>query len=83
MMKNDLLVCVIKEAGQKWPSTFVARQDIKKFTGGVFTRQTMANLDVRQEGPKGAFRIGRSVVYPVNSLCDWLIERSTTIKGNC
>ena len=70
---------VIKQAGKDWPSTLVARQKIEKFTGGVFTRRTMANADYLGHGPDGAFRVGRSVVYPVDSLCVWLIERATSL----
>jgi hypothetical protein len=80
MSGKEKIIKLIKKAGEKWPTTFVARQQVSKFTGGVYTIQTMANLDGMGEGPDGAFRIGRQVVYPVDNLCDWLISRAKEIR---
>lgn len=60
----------------KWPSVVVARKDIGKFTGGLISPGTMANLDCQGKGPKGRFRIGaNSVAYPVKELVEWLNDR--------
>lgn len=71
----EAAVKVVREAGKKWPSTIVARTQVPQFTGGAYSDRTMANRDSDGDGPSGAFKIGRNVVYPVDSLCDWLISR--------
>jgi hypothetical protein len=65
----------IRKAAQKWPTSFVARSKVKDFTGGLYSSGHMANCDSEGVGPEGVFRIGRQNCYPVDSLCDWLIER--------
>lgn len=73
----------VKQMADKWPSAVVSRSKIGEFTGGAIAPHTMANLDNKGEGPNGAFRMGlRSVVYPVDELCNWLIGRSTDVKPN-
>lgn len=66
---------VIRKAADKWPTTFVARNEIKTFTGGLISPGTIANLDCKGEGPEGAFKLGKNVAYPVGPLADWLISR--------
>lgn len=73
--KQEAVVRVIKEAGRKWPSSIVARSEVPKFTGGSIKNRTMANKDSLGVGPKGAFKVGRNVVYPVDNFCDWLIQQ--------
>ena len=65
----------IKKAGERWPSSFVARSHVPKFTGGLIAVGTIANRDCDGTGPTGAFKVGRQICYPVDSLCDWLIRR--------
>ncbi len=60
----------------RWPSTIVARGRIPEFTGGAITAKYMANIDSAGEGPP-RFRVGRKVVYPVDTLIRWLEERSS------
>jgi hypothetical protein len=72
---KESAVNTIKKAGESWPSTFVARSRVPDFTGGLLSVGTMANRDSDGTGVKGAFRIGRQVCYPVDSLCEWLIKR--------
>jgi hypothetical protein len=66
---------VIRKAAECWPSSFIARSEIPKFTGGVYSVGTFANKDSEGVGVEGAFRLGRQICYPVDSLCDWLINR--------
>ncbi len=64
----------------RWPSSLVARQSIKEFSGGILNPRTMANLDSRGEGPKGRIRIdGRKVAYDVDELIAWLEARSNIV----
>ena len=72
---QEAAVETIKKAGDRWPSSFVPRSQVPKFTGGLIAVGTIANKDSEGTGPNGAFRVGRQVCYPVDSLCDWLIGR--------
>lgn len=60
----------------RWPSTVVARTEIRNFTGGLYSPGRLANLDSLGEGPREKVRVGRKVCYPVTSLIEWLEERS-------
>jgi hypothetical protein len=71
---------VIRSAGDKWPTSFVSRAQIPNFTGGAIAVGTIANLDSKGNGPAGAFRLGRHVCYPVDTLVEWLIQNVGTIK---
>jgi hypothetical protein len=63
----------------KWPSTFVSRDKVGEFSGGILHPRTLANLDCKGLGPR-RFRVGRKVVYEVSELVRWLSERSSPIK---
>ncbi len=63
----------------KWPSTFVARSEVKNFSGGALTEGYLANLDSQGKGPKGRVRCGRKILYPVNELVEWLEARSEVL----
>ncbi len=67
---------IFKEMGNKWPSSIVARADVKAFSGGVLHPRTLANLDSQGKGPAGRFKIGKKTVYPVDSLIKFLEERT-------
>lgn len=66
---------------KSWPSPFVARQEIKKFSGGIMSVKYIANLDSQGLGPRGRIKIGRKVAYPVDALVEWLESRSTAENG--
>jgi hypothetical protein len=70
----------LKSLADKWPSTLVARTEIKRFTGGILNEKTMANLDSLQLGPEGRIRIGRKICYPIESLIAWLEDRASLVK---
>lgn len=72
---KDSAIKTIRAAAAKWPTTIVARTEVKSFSGGLISSGTMANLDSLGEGPEGAFSVGRKKCYPVESLCDFLIAR--------
>lgn len=79
-MKNsdetrEAAIKVIRQAGERWPTTFVPRSKVSQFTGGLIATGTLANCDCEGIGPKGSFRIGRQICYPTSSLCDWLISK--------
>jgi hypothetical protein len=64
---------------EKWPSLFVARSEVKRFSGGILTGKYLANLDCAGKGPPGRIRVGRKVAYRVDSLVEWLQSRSTAL----
>lgn len=66
-MKN-----IFEELKNRWPSPVVARVSIKEFSGGVLNPKTLANFDCLGTGPKGAFKVGRKTVYPVDSVIEFL-----------
>ena len=60
---------------KNWPSPFVARQQIEKFSGGILNSKSMANLDSLGHGPRGRFKVGRKVAYPVSAVIAFLESR--------
>ncbi len=75
MSSKEIAIETIRRAADKWPTSFVPRPKFPDFSGGLYSTGYLANLDSSGKGPKGAFRIGRQICYPVESVCDWLIER--------
>jgi hypothetical protein len=73
--KLQAAVVVIRLIAANSKSPFVTRKKVPIITGGLIAAGTMANLDSLGGGVPGAFRIGRQICYPVNALCDWLINR--------
>lgn len=69
----------IADLQKKWPSPFVARTEIRTFTGGAVAVGTLANADSRGDGPSGRFRIGRKVCYPVTSVIEWLERKAKPV----
>jgi hypothetical protein len=69
-----------KELADRWPSAWVARQEVDHFTGGVVSEKYMANLDSRGLGVKGRIRVGRKIAYPVTELVSWLESRSESVN---
>ena len=65
-----------KGMAEKWPSQFVARSEIDRFTGGLISPSTMASMDAQGKGPKYSYRIGRKIAYSVNELANWLEART-------
>ena len=71
-MKVDL-----SQLKARWPSAFVARTEIKTFSGGLISEKYVANLDSQGAGPEGRFKVGRKVAYPIDALVAWLEGRSS------
>ena len=59
----------LKTLGDKWPSSFVARQEAKRFSGGIISEKSLANLDCKGEGPKGRFSIGKKSLIRLSPYC--------------
>lgn len=69
----------LSRLADRWPSPYVARGEIEKFTGGIVRSKTLANLDSQKAGPPGRVRVGRKIAYPVNEFISWLESRATTV----
>lgn len=59
-----------------WPSSMVARTEVGRFSGGILSGKTLANMASRGEAVPAALRIGRKVAYDARELANWLQERS-------
>jgi hypothetical protein len=66
----------LSELAKKWPSAYVAREEVGTFTGGIVSPKYMANIDCTGEGPEGAIKVGRKVAYPVDCFVRWLENRA-------
>ena len=72
---------LFQDMTDKWPSAWVARQEVSRFTGGIISEKYLANLDSAGKGPAGRVRIGRKIAYPVASLVAWLESRTQKVKS--
>lgn len=72
---REAAIATIKKAVDKWPSSFVARSQISKFTGGLIAPGTAANADSAGDGIRGAFRVGRQIAYPTTEVAEFIIAR--------
>jgi len=70
----------LSNLADSWPSPFVAREEVKRFTGGIINPKTIANLDCQGKGPEGRIRIGRKIAYPVKLFVEWLEQRSEVVS---
>lgn len=66
---------------EKWPSALVAAPEVKKFTGGIMSGKTLANMASRGETVPKSVKIGNRRAYIATSLVDWLRERSKDRRG--
>ncbi|MBN1223837.1 MAG: hypothetical protein JXB23_11365 [Candidatus Aminicenantes bacterium] len=66
-----------KDLVERWPSAFVSRTDVRKFSGGALTTKSLANHDSLGTGPAERFRVGRKICYPVEALALWMQSRAT------
>ena len=67
---------VLESLADRWPSQIVARKEIGKFTGGVLSSRTLANMDSRGDGIPERFLLANQVCYPTAAVIRWLKERS-------
>jgi hypothetical protein len=78
--KKTDLQGLVAQLVEKWPSAVVARTEVETFTGGAITAKYLANLDSLGKGPKGRLRVGRKILYPTSSFCEWLIDRTELVE---
>jgi len=73
--KEKQAQALVESMAESWGSPLVPRGQIEKFTSGLYQPAYLANLDCNGLGPKGAFKIGRQIVYPISDLISWLVAR--------
>lgn len=66
----------LKSLADKWPSAWVERNQLGKFSGGLIHPHTMRNLDSQGYGISEKVRIGRKIAYPVQAVVAWLERRA-------
>lgn len=71
----ELFINRVKENAANWPTPYVKRTDVGKFTFEMFSPFTLATLDLKGEGPKDRVIIKNRVHYPVDNFVNWLEER--------
>lgn len=57
----------------------IARKEVKHFTGGVISPQTLANADNTGTGPAVRYRINDSIVYPTSFLLHYLEKKGVQV----
>ncbi len=75
---EDVITKAFEQAAADWPSPFVPRKRIEKFTGGAISSKTLANFDSQGLGPP-SFKLGRDRVYIKDRLVEWLKSRANLV----
>ena len=65
---------------ERWPSAFVSRTEIDRFTGGALNAKYSAWLDSQGKGIKDRIRIGRRIIYPVPAVLEFLEARAEFVE---
>jgi hypothetical protein len=50
----------------------IARQEASRLLGGLFTPESLRNLDSINKGPQVKIRFGKKIAYEKNSFIHWL-----------
>ena len=61
--------------------SYVAREDLEKFTGGLLSPRYAANLDAANKGIGGRIRVGRKIAYPAKEVVKFLEQRAQFVDG--
>ena len=69
---------VLKPQVDKLPP-FIARKEVKYFTGGAISSKKLSNDDYRAVGPAVRMKIGDTVVYPTPFLLAYLESQGISI----
>lgn len=65
----------LEKIAADWPSPFVARSEIEKFTKGLYKARSMNTLDGSGKGIKRKIKVGSKVSYLKQDIIDWIKER--------
>ena len=72
--KQEKLVAELEE---RWGLPYVTRdtEEIRRATGLIYSKKSLANLDSLGEGPAGKFNYGRRVAYPSRAFFEWVVGK--------
>jgi hypothetical protein len=66
---------IIDQMAANWGSNIVARKEIGRFSGGILSPKTLANMDSKGEGPEGRFIICNQTAYPIQKIIKFMKDR--------
>lgn len=70
-----------EDMAKAWGCPYVAREELKRFTGGLLSPRYAANLDAQRKGIEGRIRCGRKVLYPALAVVKFLEQRAQYVGG--
>ncbi len=65
---------------QNWPE-IIAREEVPKYTGGLYSANTMAAYDTLGKGVKNRLKVGRKIAYAKADLIDFVIQGLEPVKS--
>jgi hypothetical protein len=63
---------MLEHIRQNSPTGLLTRAQVEELTGGLLNKKRLTDLDCLGKGIPNRLRAGRKVVYPVDSVCDFL-----------
>ena len=76
-MKNKI---DFSDMATSWGCPYVAREELKRFSGGILSPRYAANLDAAGRGIEGRIRVGRKILYPTQAVCRFLEARAQIVE---
>lgn len=73
---------IFEEFAEKWPSLFVARDEVGNFTEGMYKAASLNTFDAKGDGVSPRYRMGRRVFYRVPDLVEWGNNRNKNKNGD-
>ena len=70
-----------EDMAKAWGCPYVAREELRRFSGGLLSPRYAANLDAQKKGIEGRIRCGRKVLYPAMSVVKFLEGRAQFVGG--
>ncbi len=79
-MEKELVKRLAKNWVKNYTAPIVCQKEIGGFTGGLMSKQTLANLCSKGEGPKGKFYVRGAACWETEVIVPWLLKTLTTEK---
>ena len=70
-----------QDMAHAWGCPYVAREELKRFSGGLLSPRYAANLDAAGKGIEGRIRCGRKILYPAQAVCKFLEARAQVVRS--
>lgn len=65
----------LEKIAEEWPSPFVARSEMKKFTKGLYKARSMNTFDGANKGIKIRIQLGSKIAYLKEDVIEWLKQK--------